>query len=197
MIMLVCSAVMAKEPTDTRKRVTYGLECGYAASFLTVDKYNFFDPEEYSRVNISDWRLTCKFNGELLLHVGYDITDNWNLSLYAGYAGAADYLPTIPVFIRASRYFGHSAMEDRWFTFIDAGSGIGIKSDPQEIYIGRLGGGYRLSLNRSANLDLMASFRFMCTHPDIIHYGEIITKDLINRNNSYMTSLNIGIGLTF
>jgi hypothetical protein len=198
MFMLVCGTVLTLAPTHAgNNRVTFGLECGYAASIVNLEQSNFFDPDEYNRVNINDWRLTCKFSGELLLHAGYDFNEHWNLSLYAGYAGAGEYQPAIPIFLRLSRYYGNSTMKDRWFTFLDAGSGIGIKPDPQEIYIGRLGGGYRLSMSRLAKLDLMASVRFMCIHPQIIHYGEMITADLINRNNAYITSINIGIGLTF
>ena len=197
LIVLACSIVMATDTVAAQRKLTYGIECGYASSFLTVEHANFFDPEDYSRVNARASRMTYKVNGEMFVHIGYNFNDNWNLSVYTGYAGVGEYHPSIPIFLRASRYFGNSTQNDRWFTFIDAGSGIGIKSEPQEIYLTRLGGGYRLSLSRMAKLDLMASLRCIYTHPELVHYGEIIPGEFINSNNAFITSLNIGIGLTF
>ena len=87
-------------------------------------------------------------------------------------------------------------MKDRWFSFIDLGSGISIKEHPQAILTGKAGGGYRISLSRDTKLDFNMALRTVLTHPDIYHYGDMIPHDKVNRNNAYNSALSLGIALT-
>ena len=96
-----------------------------------------------------------------------------------------------------TRYFGDNPLKDRWFAYLDIGSGISIKECPQELLSGKAGGGYRFTMSRFTKLDLLAAIRFMHTHPDVDYYGEIILKEKVNRNIGYIVSASLGIGITF
>lgn len=177
-------------------RLTFGAEWGYIGIIYSGYHYNFFAPEGY-RVDPRSRGFSYNSNGEAYLHVGYNFNQKYNLSLYAGVSAVMDYHHTVPVSFRLTRYFGSSHLEDRWLTFIDLGTGIIIKQNPQELLTGKLGGGYRLSLSRNTKLDLIMSVRAVLTHPDIEYYGTMITPDRINRNNAYCGAASIGIALTF
>ena len=87
-----------------KSRISFGVEWGYVATFNSGYHYNFFAPEGF-RVNPSGNSFTFISNAETYLHIGYDITDDWNISLYAGYAGIADFHHAVPVSIRGTRFF--------------------------------------------------------------------------------------------
>ena len=136
-------------------------------------------------------------NADLYIHSGVNLSRSWNLSLYAGYAGVGDIHKVLPVSIRATRYFGKDPLSDRWFAFTDLGSGICFKRPVQEILTGKIGGGYRMSLSRYSKLDFIISARMTYTHPQITYDQEIISHDMVRRNNAYVSALSLGIGLTF
>lgn len=181
---------------DGLQKLTYGVEWNYACTFFSGYHYNFFAPEGH-REFPKESRFRYYTNGDAMVHVGYNINSDWNISLFMGYTAIADFHPAIPVSIRATRYFGKDHMADRWFAFGDIGSGFSIKTHPEEILSGKLGGGYRMSLSRTTKLDFIAALRFFYTHPDIEYFGEIISPEEINRNNAYSMSLSLGISLTF
>ena len=182
--------------TDKLPKFTYGAEWSYAATFYTADHYNFYAPEGH-RENLENSRFKYNSDGDITLHVGYNLNSNWNLALYMGYTALAEYHPAIPVSLRATRYFGADHLENRWFTFADAGTGFSIKSRPESLISGKLGGGYRISLSRYTKLDFLAALRYFYTHPDIEYYNEIIDHKDINRNNAHVVSLSVGVSLTF
>ena len=194
-IIIGCLTASGKRAADTPK-VTFGAEWSYIATLQTGYHYNFFAPDGY-RVDMKNDRFGYFTNGEVLFHGGYNLSDFWNLSLYLGYTGVSDLHPAIPVSLRATRYFGDNPLKDRWFAFGDIGSGISIRKDPREIFTGKIGGGYRVSLSKYVKLDFVASLRSVYTHPDIIYYGEKIEREWINRDNGYLTSISLGISLTF
>ena len=177
-------------------RFTFGAEWGYVATIQSGHHHNFFSPEGF---RVDDRGNVFKYhsNADVYIHAGYNFNSNWNLSLYIGYAGVDDLQKVMPLSLRATHYFGIDPEADRWFAFGDIGSGFSIKTHPEEILSGKLGGGYRMSLSRTTKLDFIAALRFFYTHPDIEYFGEIIAPEEINRNNAYSTSLSLGISLTF
>lgn len=177
-------------------RLTYGVEWGYIGVFYSGYHYNFFAPEGY-RVDPRGYGFMYDNNAEGYFHVGYNITGRDNISLYTGLSAIEDYHHTIPVSLRYTRYYGEDHMSDRWFSFIDLGSGCSVKVHPQFILTGKLGGGYRLSLSRDTKLDFLVSLRSALTHPDIIYYDTPIRHEKINRNNAYVSAFSIGMALTF
>lgn len=178
------------------KRLTFGAEWGYIAGFFAGHHHNFYAPEGF-RVNLNEKNIDFSSNAEAYLHIGYNISEVWNISLYAGIAGVMDSDKIIPVSIRGTRFFGNNPMSDRWFSFIDVGSGISVKEQPQEIIVGKIGGGYRIALGKNVKLDFVAALRTTFTHPQIIFDDTVITMDRINRNNAYVSALSAGISLTF
>ena len=179
----------------SERRFTFGAEWGYVGTFYSGYHYNFFAPEGY-RADPRGYGFGYEGNGELYLHAGYDIGEKSNLSVYMGFSAFGDQHHTIPLSIRYTRYYKSNTIGDRWFSFIDLGSGISIKEKPQEILTGKLGGGYRISLSNDVKLDFIVSLRSVLTHPDIDYYGTKIPSENINRNNAYASAISVGMALT-
>ena len=181
---------------DRFSKYTFGVEWGYVATFQSGYRYIFFPPEGY-RVDVRDNSFGLQNNADLYIHSGVNLSRSWNLSLYAGYAGVGDIHKVLPVSIRATRYFGKGPLSDRWFAFTDLGSGICFKRPVQEILTGKIGGGYRMSLSRYSKLDFIISARMTYTHPQITYDQEVISQEMVRRNNAYVSALSLGLGLTF
>ena len=177
-------------------RLSFGAEWSYIGTLHYNTWYNFFSTEGY-RVSRHDNVSGYWNNGEALLHVGYNFSKHWNIALYAGLTGIADFHNAVPLSIRATYCFGQDARKDRWLTFLDLGTGISIKNEPQEIWTGKLGGGYRITLSRDTKLDLVAAIRLACTHPQIIDGEDIINLEWTNRNLAFLQSFSLGMSITF
>jgi len=178
------------------KRFTFGAEWGYAASFHSGIHHNFFSEEGY-RVDMVQDSFTYKGNGDVYVHLGYNLTNCLNLSLYAGIAGISDFHKAVPISLRLTRYMNIAASKDRWLLFADAGSGVCIKPDPQSILTGKIGGGYSITLSRDTSIDLLFAYRMTLTHPEIVYDGHTIGMNKINRNNAYVSALSLSISLNF
>ena len=182
--------------TTTYPRMTFGVEWGYMATFYSGYHYNFFAPEGY-RVDPRGHSFGLDSNAEGYLNAGYNINEQLNISAYIGVSAVMEHHFTIPASIRLTRYFGKDPLKDRWLSFIDLGSGISIQEHPREILVGKLGGGYRMSLSRNTKLDFLFAYRCILTHPEIEYYGTPIAHDRVNRNNAYSSALSIGMALVF
>lgn len=193
-ILLIAAFVTSRG--EVMPKVTFGAEWGYMPALFSGYHYNFFDPDGF-RVDDKDSSLGYFTNGEVTLHAGYNFNEYWNLAFHTGYSGAGDFAPVVPMALRITRYWGGNHMSDRWLTFLECGSGISIKSSPQEIFTGKIGGGYRMSLSRFTKLDFIAAFRLLYTHPDITYYEFEIAREWTNRNDGYVGALFFGLSLTF
>lgn len=181
---------------EASSRLTFGLEWGYIAAFHTGFHYYYFAPEGF-RVDEFGNSFIFRSNVEGYAHIGYNLSDKWNIALYAGYTGIAGMHKAIPVSIRGTRYFGNDPSMDRWLAFIDLGTGVCIKNPIQEILSAKAGGGYRLALSRDTSLDFIFSVRTVYTHPHVYYDGMEIPSEKINRNNAVVNSLSIGMALSF
>lgn len=177
-------------------RITFGAEWSYIATYFSGFHYNYFRPDGY-RLNEKGSIIGLDSNGEALLHAGYNFNEKWNMSLYTGLTGMTNIHSAIPVTLRVTRFFGDDPLKDRVFAFIDAGSGIGLKKQVQEIFCGKIGGGYRISLSRNTKIDFHLSARCSYTHPQIYFEHEPISMRWTNRNQALLLSVSAGIGLTF
>ena len=195
-LSLLISLTFAGGQDKPMPKITYGLEWGYIAVFYSGYHHNFFAPEGY-RVDPRGHEFMYDSNAEAYMTVGYNFNEKYNLSLYLGLSAVEDYHHTVPLSLRLTRYYGDNHLSDRWFSFMDLGSGVSIKSHPQEILTGKIGGGYRLSLSRNTKLDFLFSLRSVLTHPDIEYYGYEIEYSRINRNNAYISAFSLGMALTF
>lgn len=177
-------------------RFVFGVEWGYVATIFSGYHYNFFAPEGY-RVDDYDSSFGYYSNADMYIFAGHEIGKSWELSAYVGYAGIGDYHEAIPVSIRATHFFGDDQLADRWFAFIDAGSGISLKMPVQEIFTGKIGGGYRVALSRDTSLNFIISARMTYTHPQITYDKQQIESERINRNNAYLAAISFGLSLSF
>ncbi len=177
-------------------RMTFGLEWGYVATFQAGYFHYFFAPEGY-RVEDRGNGFGLISNADMYAHMGYNLNEKWNLSLYIGYEGIADIHKAVPVSLRMTRYFGSDAAKDRWFAFLDLGSGICLKKEPQDILTGKIGGGYRLVLSRFTSLDFIVSARSVHTHTQIVYDKVNIPLNRTNSNIAYANAISIGMALTF
>ena len=82
-------------------------------------------------------------------------------------------------------------------TFMDVGTGISFKNEPQEIWTGKVGGGYRITLSRDTKLDFIAALRLACTHPQVMDGDDKITLEWTNRNLAFLQSFSLGMSITF
>lgn len=195
-LLLCCTAAIGRSHGESLKKFTFGIECSYDATLYSYE-YHYFKNNEGGREIVDKGDFMYDSDSEFALHCGYDFNNYWNLSLYAGYTGLGRFHKAVPVSIRATRYFGDNPLNDRWFAFLDLGSGISIKDKPEEIISGKIGGGYRLSLSRRTKLDFLFSLRAVHTHPDIRIYDDAAIPENVYRNEGVITSLGIGIGFTF
>ena len=196
--MLLCcfSAALGQSREESAKKFTFGVEQSYAATLYSYE-YHYFKNHEGAREVIDKGSFIYDSDSEFNLHCGYNFNSNWNLSLYTGYTGIGKFHKAVPISIRATRYFGDNPLKDRWFTFLDAGTGISIKSTPDAIIAGKVGAGYRLSLSKSAKLDFLCALRVIRTHPDISDYDQAAIPENVFLNEGIIGSLAFGIGLTF
>lgn len=197
-ILLISAAVClrAEARGERGSETNFGIEWGYIATIHSGHHYNFFAPEGY-RVDDHGRSFGYKSNADMYMFIGREIGKSWNMAVYVGYAGVGDVHETIPVSIRATRFFGDNPLEDRWFAFIDAGSGISIKRNVQEILTGKAGCGYRVALSRDTGLNFLFSMRMTYTHPDIVYENQFIDNDRINRNIACLTAFSFGLALSF
>ena len=189
-------SIGAKAQTESVPRFTFGAEWGYIGTFYSGYHFNFFAPEGY-RVDPRSHAYTYFSNAEAYLHGGINLNEKYNLSIYAGISAIGEYHHIIPLSIRLTRYYGNDYNKDKLLAFVDLGSGLSIKENPQEILSGKVGLGYRMSLSRNTKLDFIAAVRTVLTHPDIDYYGTIIQPDKINRNNAYINAFSVSMALTF
>lgn len=186
----------AEDRAKQVSRFTYGAEWGYILTFYNGYHYNFFSPDGW-RVNEKDAGACFYSNAEIYAHAGFNLSNDWNISAYLGYTAIQDKDHCIPVSLRATRYFRENGKGDRWLAYIDVGSGVSIKKHPQELFTGKLGTGYRLSLSEKTKLDVLASLRMTYAHSNIEFENTQISFDRINRNNVYGCALSVGLSLTF
>lgn len=199
-LLIICSFnINVKGDNGTHKDfscISFGAEWSYIGTVHYNTWYNFFTTEGY-RVNTSENANRYWSNAEVLMHLGYNFNEHWNIALYAGMTGFANFHNAVPLSLRATYYFGKDALKDRWLAFIDLGTGVSIKNEPQEIWTGKIGGGYRITLSRDSKLDLIAAVRLACTHPQIIDGEDLIALEWTNRNLAFLQSFSLGISITF
>ena len=86
-LLMLPLGLMSKE--NASRRLTYGVEWSYIASFHCGIHHNFFSQEGY-RVDLNHQGFDFESNGEVNLHCGFNIKENWNISLHSGIVGIYD-----------------------------------------------------------------------------------------------------------
>ncbi|MBO8445287.1 MAG: hypothetical protein IAC23_06300 [Bacteroidetes bacterium] len=201
MILMQAGPVLnAGNPDRPFPRMTFGVEGNFLLNFGAWRHFNYIADEGY-RVNIKDFRSSANANGQLLANVGCNISRRVNIALYAGIAGLYEDKAAIPVSVRVTVLYGQNPLKCRWFSFADAGAGIGSFYEKDVSPFAKLGGGYRISLSRSVKLDFMIAYQLLASHPGVTE--EIdgvptpVTGTRLRRNDMLTNALSFGIGLNF
>lgn len=179
--------------------VTFGIEADYAGTFFNFAHFNYISEDAY-RIDIKEVSSEYVSNGQIIMNVGVNVSGNVNLSLNCGYMGLYSRTRLVPVTVRASWLFGDKPLENRWLAFLDVGCGISKLRITDDIAgLLKLGCGYRISLNRSVKLDFLCGLQGAYYQPKVYETQgslEVRGGDL-RRNDSYNSSIFIGIGLVF
>ncbi len=199
LILSVFNINVSAKGKDERNlsRMTYGIEWNYITSLYKAYRFNYFVPDGGYLVEDRGNSFTFISNADAYAHIGCNLNKNWNISIYIGYEGISDIHTAIPVSLRATRHFNERRNGDRWFSYAAAGSGIGLKQPIQEIFTGKVGGGYSMALNRRLSLDFLISARFSYTHPRAIYDGELVPMSKTTRNNACIGGISFGMALNF
>lgn len=201
---LSCGSAVSMESREgeTRRdypRFTFGIESSMAVDFLDYFHSNFISFEG-DRIDVKGFVSKPHINGQFLVHGGVNLSGNLNLSLYTGVIGAGRGGRVYPLSLRLSWYSGTDPLRNRWIVFGSAGGGFGALKIPTRISAEcRLGGGYRISLNRIAKLDFLVALQEIYTHPEVYEEdaGDYVPADRLRRNNIFCSALTFGIALTF
>lgn len=181
-------------------RITFGIEGSFATNFWTYSHFNYIADEGY-RVNIRHNEPDLHLNGQLLANAGCNLSQRTNLSVYCGICGLSTREIMMPVSLRFTYMFGDSPLKNRWITFAETGIMTERLKLEEFSAIGKLGGGYRISLSRSVKLDLLMAYQAVFAHPDVSEISGDktipVTGDRLRRNNAILNALTFGFGLCF
>lgn len=172
--------------------ITYGLEFGYIANFHVYSHFNYI-PEGGYRVDHEDNDFGYSTNANVMAHFGFNVSENLNLSAYAGYQGINRKQRIFPVTLRATVLFGKHDDPGRWLSYI--GGGIGLKGSEKmfgNAYVANCGVGYRLNLTREVKLDFLSGLVSTYWHPDT--FSESID---VRRSNEILLGGCFSVSLTF
>ncbi len=180
-------------------RFTFGAEGAYAMSLLNFYHRNYI-ASEGDRINLKGVKVGFSDSGQILVHAGVNISAKFNLSLESGYCGIYGGERMVPLSLKGTWLSGKNPLKNRWLAFAAAGCGVVTSGNAGDFSgIARIGGGYRVSLNRFAKLDFIAALQCAYIHPETYRTdrGESISGDALRRNEVYVGALTFGIGLTF
>lgn len=176
-----------------RSRVTFGVEWGIALPFVYICHRDFMVGEGY---RVSDdgtyWHIHA--NGEILGHIGYDLSERLNLAVYAGYSGICKDFRVIPVSARAT-YCMAGTSGNGPLAFVDYGVGLNSGKD---VNIGKLGFGYRFGVQGGTHVDFLLVGRLSGSCPDIIDPDTRlpVPTERIFRNIQTVGSVGLSMSIT-
>ena len=199
LICLLLSVVLsAADRGGWYDHLDYGVEWGYSASFWEAYHYNYTTPSG-ARIDSRDHHLDYKSNGHLYGFVGARFARHFTADVLVGWAGIYEERRVVPVTLRASCFWsGYD--KDGWKTFLEGGWCGACSFAGKPVYIGKLGTGYRLMLDRNLALDLSLSLQGAYDHPiDVYDKGrEVAVPDAtLRRSDSGYLSLNFTVALCF
>lgn len=180
-------------------RFTFGIETSYVLTFLNYSHFNFISMDG-GRRDVKIMSGGAYSNGQILVSGGVNISPAFNLSLYTGYSGVYSRVRVVPVALRLSWFSGKDPMRNRWMAFLGAGAGFNNFSNLTDLSAeGKIGGGYRISLNRSVKLDFLLAFQEVFTHPRAYESdaGNYVPSERLRRNDAFISALTFGFALVF
>ena len=181
--------------------LTFGIEGSYISTAASYRHFNYISAYGY-RIDRKFWNTMYHSNGEFLMHIGVDISDKFNLSVYTGRSGINRGTYVVPLTLRGSCYFGKDPSKGRWLAFLDAGPGLsGYGDDLSLSGMFKAGTGYRIPLGRYTRLDFLVSFRTVVTGKGIMGSSMsssiYIPEENLRRSDALYLAMTFGIGITF
>lgn len=193
-----CDAARAEDGRGkSRPLFTYGIEWSYVSTFNITAHLNYISIDG-PRVDYRYSTFGFIANGQLFANAGINVTEKVNLSLYLGYTGI--YSGTgmfIPVSLRATRTFGKSTKAGRWLAYAEAGGGMNVRGIKKISFIGKVGGGYGIRLDRRRNLNFLISYQGVFTNPAVFEEEDMVSAERLRKSNAYISAFTLGIGLSF
>ncbi|MGM9762939.1 MAG: hypothetical protein ACI3ZQ_02830 [Candidatus Cryptobacteroides sp.] len=191
--LMICICLSASAEMREGRHLTFGVEGDYVVSFLDIGSFAYIPVEGFRVVEQPvDWKYLGGF--AYYAHIGYDITRNLNISFYGGYSSCIYNM--VPMSLRLSFYGKENRFKDRWFGFVDAGSGLSIQSKVKPIICGKIGCGYSFTLSGITSLELLFSLNGIYLQPDARYVGSVDESKLF-KSHLGVISASFGIGLKF
>lgn len=180
---------------------TFGIEGSYISTVASYRHFNYISTYGY-RVDRKFWKTRYHSNGEFLMHIGADISDRFNLSIYTGRSGINRNVYLTPLTLRGTYYFGKDPAKSRWMAFLDAGPGLsGYGDDMSASGIVKIGSGYSIPLGKYTRLDFLVSFRNVITNKKMMGSSMsssiYIPEENLRKNSSLHMAMTFGIGIRF
>ena len=165
--VIVIATLLLLQPClmATRPRLSYGLEWGYAGTFLNTWQYNYIYSSG-SRIIDNGHRWWYYSNGSLLANVGMDLGEKVNLSLYSGIHGVYFKRRMIPLELRA-RWCPSGLQNNGLITY--CGVAAMFPTAPLRDISPRvnIGAGYRVKVYKATCVDFLLSFAISGDHGSI------------------------------
>ena len=200
--ILVCillpGALFAAGEGGLREHLDYGVEWGYTATCWEIYHYNYTTPSG-ARIDSRDSHFSYKSNGHLYGFAGIRFARHFATDVVVGWAGIYEERRVVPVTLRASCFWkGYD--KDGWKTFLEGGRCISHSFAGKPVYIGKLGTGYRLMLDRSFALDFGLSLQAAYDHPLDVYdkrREESVLDANLRRSDSGYLAVNFTVAICF
>lgn len=197
--LLLPAGLLAGEKGSWYDYLDYGVEWGYTASFWETYHYNYTSPSQGARIDSRDSRFAYKSNGHVYAFAGARFARHFALDGVIGWAGLYEERRMVPVTLRSSFFF-KSYDQDGLKAFLEGGCCLGESFAGKPVGIGKLGGGYRVMLDRHFALDLALSLQGVSDHPLDVYdrkREEAIPEASLRRSDCGYLSVNFSISLCF
>lgn len=195
---LLSAVVSAAGKGGWYDHLDYGVEWGYSASFFEAYHYNYTSPSG-ARIDSRDNHLSYKSNGHIYGFVGARFARRFATDVLVGWAGIYEGRRVVPVTLRASCFWsGYD--RDGWKTFLEGGWCGARSFAGKPVFIGKLGCGYRLMLDRDFALDFSLSLQGAYDHPLDVYdkrREELVPDVNLRRSDGGYLSLNFTLALCF
>ena len=188
--------VLPDGPVLNRLRV--GVEWGYTQTFFLARSYNFISDDGY-RVYDKSVGFHWRANAQITAQVGYILGERSLVSLCTGYMGMGKDNRLIPLALRYT-FYPRAVYNDGFFLYGQGGVAWHIHTTAgKTAVLGVLGGGYRIRLTDTCNLDLLVGLKGLLDHPaipDPARQGNIPEQN-IRRNIAGYCALDFSVAVSF
>ena len=198
LLLLLSCALRAQERGAWYPHLDYGVEWGYSGTFWDSYHYNYTSSDG-ARLDSRHEGFTFKSNGHLYGFLGARFARWFTADALVGWAGVYEGRRVVPVTLRASAFVrGYDC--DGMKLFVEGGRCFAPSFAGKQIWMGKMGGGYRLLLDTHFAMDLALSLQAVHDHPIGVYdrsRDEIVPDASLRRSDCEYFSLNFSVALCF